>query len=238
MRFTLTGAAPAVHVAAWETTGDPAAVIAAARGGALRWDGLPGFAGAAWFTRRRDLHPVRRDGDAVPAPEGAAAARIVELVWWERPAGHTATGAVDRAVASGALPDGRAVRVQGGLQHLQGIVTPSGAGEFTLGEDGGVTLVLLGESEDAAAALAYLMTAAEETVRFVPGFVGGAFLLAEDGTRLTEVIRWASPEAFRAATADEGFRSALGRASAYVKVDGGVYTTRAVHPAPARPSAG
>jgi heme-degrading monooxygenase HmoA len=131
------------------------------------------------------------------------------------------------SVIATASPDagaGGATCEHEGLYTVKGVVTASGSGDLDITPGaGGITLMLMGSSDKSAWACDFVMNEARENIRFLPGFIGGAFLLGQDGSRLAELVRWESMSAFRNATTNERFRQRIAEAGSFGVIDGASY---------------
>jgi hypothetical protein len=212
---------PVVYVAAWEMEGDPAPVVASAAQKAAARGPEPEFAGAMWLTRQPGFGPPQASGEAADVP---CTERIVEWIQWSS-APSLPLSAL--SVIATARPDagaGGATCEHEGLYTVKGVVTASGSGDLVITPGaGGITLMLMGSSDKSAWACDFVMDEARENIRFLPGFIGGAFLLGHDGSRLAELVRWESMSAFRNATTNERFRQRIAEAGSLGVIDGASY---------------
>lgn len=214
---------PVVYVAAWETGGDPAPIVASAAEKAAGLGPAPGFAGAVWLTRQPGFGPPQASGEA---PDELRTQRIVEWIQW------TSTPSPPPSALSviASVSPGGATCEHEGLYTVKGVVTASGSDDLDVTPCAeGFTLMLMGSSDRSAWACDFVMNEARQNIRFLPGFIGGAFLLGHDGSRLIELIRWESMSAFRNATTNERFQQRIAEAATHAVVDGASYNALAEH---------
>jgi heme-degrading monooxygenase HmoA len=224
---------PVVYIAVWEMEGDTAPVVAAL---AERTAGLrptPEYAGAVWLARRPDFTAPQATGEASAGTDKPRARRIVEWIQWTPGPGlPPPVPNVTETVAPGAAIGG-ATRQQEEFYAVKGVVTASGSSELDVTPGaGGITLMLMGTSDRAVQACDFVMNEARENIRFLPGFIGGAFLLGHGGARMAELVRWESLAAFRNATTNNGrFRKRIEEAGNHAVVDGASYEILKEHTA-------
>jgi heme-degrading monooxygenase HmoA len=180
-----------------------------------------------WLMRQPGFGPPQAGGEAADEPR---AQRIVEWIQWTSAPSLPPSASSVIAIASPAAGVGGATREHEGLYTVKGVVTASGSAQLDVAPGAeGITLMLMGSSDRSAWACDFVMNEARENIRFLPGFIGGAFLLGHDGSRLVELIRWESMSAFRGATTNERFRQRIAEAGSHAVVDGASYTALAEH---------
>lgn len=224
---------PVVYIAVWEMEDDTAPVVAALVERTAGLSPTPEYAGAVWLTRRPDFTAPQATGEASTGTDKPRARRIVEWIQWTPGPGlPPSVPSVTQTVAPGAAVGG-ATRQHEEFYAVKGVVTASGSSELDVTPGtGGITLMLMGTSDRAAQACDFVMNEARENIRFLPGFIGGAFLLGHGGARMAELVRWESLAAFRNATTNNGrFRKRIEEAGNHAVVDGASYEILKEHTA-------
>jgi hypothetical protein len=211
----------AVYIATWEFEQDPAQVAELAAKSDPESTRMPEFAGAVWLRRSAEFSVAKRE-DPQNGSGSEPTERVVEWIQWSR---LCAQSQCELSVIKQIRTPGSRRHGHGELYSLKGVITGSGSDELevTTGMRG-VTFVMLGALERAQWACEFVMNEARENIRHLPGFIGAAFLLGSSSSRMAEIIRWESLDAFQAATnGNTRFREKIQEAGKYVDVDGASY---------------